>query len=158
MWVHPVAIQCNASLLHSKEVNNMCINPINELVFVPDNQNPWVIIRQFSISCWFLPMMRWGVCWRVQRYTKVQWTGLLLKEMIKWYRHNHQLQWQRPWIVLQNFWAFNAPLDIVFLLLSTQTNCISNCNAIHTGWFFFHWYPPKKIKYEKPRLGESTLT
>ena len=23
---------------------------------------------------------------------------------------------------------------------------------------FFHWYPPKKFKYGKPRLGESTLT
>ena len=23
---------------------------------------------------------------------------------------------------------------------------------------FFHWYPPKKLKYGKPRLDESTLT
>ena len=23
---------------------------------------------------------------------------------------------------------------------------------------FFHWCPPKKLKYGKPRLGESTLT
>ena len=23
---------------------------------------------------------------------------------------------------------------------------------------FCHWYPPKKLKYGKPRLGESTLT
>ena len=23
--------------------------------------------------------------------------------------------------------------------------------------FFFNWYPPKKLKYVKPRLGESTL-
>ena len=23
---------------------------------------------------------------------------------------------------------------------------------------FFHWYPPKKLKYGKPRLGESTST
>ena len=23
---------------------------------------------------------------------------------------------------------------------------------------FFHWYPPKKLKYGKSRLGESTLT
>ena len=23
---------------------------------------------------------------------------------------------------------------------------------------FFHWYPPKKLKYGKPRLGDSTLT
>ena len=25
-------------------------------------------------------------------------------------------------------------------------------------FFFLHWYPPKKLKYGKPRLGESTLT
>ena len=24
--------------------------------------------------------------------------------------------------------------------------------------FVFHWYPPKKLKYGKPRLGKSTLT
>ena len=24
--------------------------------------------------------------------------------------------------------------------------------------FFFNWYPPKKLKYGKPRLGESMLT
>ena len=29
--------------------------------------------------------------------------------------------------------------------------------AVDTGCFF-HWYPPKKLKYGKPRLGESTLT
>ena len=28
----------------------------------------------------------------------------------------------------------------------------------YTGCFFSHWYPPKKLKYGKPRLGESTLT
>ena len=27
----------------------------------------------------------------------------------------------------------------------------------YTGCFF-HWYPPKKLKYGKPRIGESTLT
>ena len=27
----------------------------------------------------------------------------------------------------------------------------------YTGCLF-HWYPPKKLKYGKPRLGESTLT
>ena len=28
----------------------------------------------------------------------------------------------------------------------------------NTGCFFFHGYPPKKLKYGTPRLGESTLT
>ena len=28
---------------------------------------------------------------------------------------------------------------------------------IDTGCFFLHWYPPKKLKYGKPRLGESML-
>ena len=35
-------------------------------------------------------------------------------------------------------------------LIWFQGNC-------HTGCFF-NWYPPKKLKYGKPRLGESTLT
>ena len=29
--------------------------------------------------------------------------------------------------------------------------------CLYTG-SFFHWYPPKKLKYGKPRLGEFTLT
>ena len=29
---------------------------------------------------------------------------------------------------------------------------------IYLQGVFFHWYPPKKLKYGKPRLGESTLT
>ena len=37
------------------------------------------------------------------------------------------------------------------------------CAAAANGKFsytgcFFNWYPPKKVKYGKPRLGESTLT
>ena len=36
-----------------------------------------------------------------------------------------------------------------------------NLSGVHkspnTGCFF-NWYPPKKLKYGKPRLGESTLT
>ena len=31
-------------------------------------------------------------------------------------------------------------------------------NLYNTGSFFLHWASPKKIKYGKPRLGESTLT
>ena len=30
--------------------------------------------------------------------------------------------------------------------------------SIIQGVFFLHWYPPKKLKYGKPRLGVSTLT
>ena len=33
----------------------------------------------------------------------------------------------------------------------------NNVNDYYTGCFF-NWYPPKKLKYVKPRLGESTLT
>ena len=28
----------------------------------------------------------------------------------------------------------------------------------HYTGCFFNWYPPKKLKYGKPRLGVSTLT
>ena len=30
--------------------------------------------------------------------------------------------------------------------------------TIITTGCFFSWYPPKKLKYGKPRVGESTLT
>ena len=30
-------------------------------------------------------------------------------------------------------------------------------SLVDTGCFF-NWYPPKKLKYGKPRLGESTAT
>ena len=40
-------------------------------------------------------------------------------------------------------------------------NCICSssgrCTYIYRA-FFLHWYPTKKLKYGKPRLGESTLT
>ena len=35
--------------------------------------------------------------------------------------------------------------------------CVGVCGGATTGCFF-NWYPPKKLKYVKPRLGESTLT
>ena len=34
----------------------------------------------------------------------------------------------------------------------------SSFDSLYIQGFFFHWYPPKKLKYGKPRLGESTLT
>ena len=34
-------------------------------------------------------------------------------------------------------------------------DCLQDCTI--TGCFF-NWYPPKQLKYVKPRLGESTLT
>ena len=52
---------------------------------------------------------------------------------------------------MDKFWSY--PTKMQFLLGPCQTQmCI-----YHTGCFF-HWYPPKKLKYGKPRLGESTLT
>ena len=43
----------------------------------------------------------------------------------------------------------------------SETHCtilISVTGVIVQGVFFLHWYPPKELKYGKPRLGESTLT
>ena len=40
-----------------------------------------------------------------------------------------------------------------------QQSSSASCIALEcTGCFCFHWYPPKKLKYGKPTLGESTLT
>ena len=46
---------------------------------------------------------------------------------------------------------------------STKNWCLDaqyqgNIHVIITYRVFFHWYPPKKLKYGKPRLGESMLT
>ena len=44
-------------------------------------------------------------------------------------------------------------IDTLFVCLFVLSgHCI-----IHTGCFF-NWYPSKKLKYGKPRLGESTAT
>ena len=45
---------------------------------------------------------------------------------------------------------------IDFIKITLNINLI-NWNLIIQG-VFFNWYPPKKLKYGKPRLGESTLT
>ena len=44
-------------------------------------------------------------------------------------------------------------------ILPTSASCELLCTLylIH-GVFFLHWAFPKKLKYGKPRLGESTLT
>ena len=52
-----------------------------------------------------------------------------------------------PWVML-------IDSDWWWLQLMQQFNATS----IIQGVFFLHWYPPKKLKYGKPRLGESTLT
>ena len=47
------------------------------------------------------------------------------------------------------------------LMINTLTK-LGRCNSYIIEWLntgcFFNWYPPKKLKYVKPRLGESTLT
>ena len=40
---------------------------------------------------------------------------------------------------------------------SIRTKRNNDHRMLHTGCFF-NWYPPKKLKYGKPRLGESTAT
>ena len=53
---------------------------------------------------------------------------------------------------LLNFLAFD--LLIIFLLFFQKST--KSMMAIVQG--VIYWYPPKKLKYGKPRLGESTLT
>ena len=63
----------------------------------------------------------------------------------------------------------NSSANSVFLIfcafsgnLSGENSKLSADSTESTFWMyrviFFHWYPPKKLKYGKPRLGESTLT
>ena len=36
--------------------------------------------------------------------------------------------------------------------------CINVLEYQYIQGVFFNWYPPKKLKYGKPRLGESTAS
>ena len=50
------------------------------------------------------------------------------------------------------FWALYIHHNIQYV----YSDCI--VYTLYTGCFFLRWYPPKKLKYGKPRLGESTAT
>ena len=43
-------------------------------------------------------------------------------------------------------------------VLRIRSAHIHKTSIVQLQGVFFHWYPPKKLKYGKPRLGESTLT
>ena len=49
-------------------------------------------------------------------------------------------------------------LSSPFLLLIFSPVLGFICSVIFLQGDFFHWYPAKKLKYGKPRSGESTLT
>ena len=60
--------------------------------------------------------------------------------------------------------GFSATAPVEFWPISrcqtanhTQNKLTSSLDVITTGWFF-SLVPPKKLKYGKPKLGESTLT
>ena len=39
-----------------------------------------------------------------------------------------------------------------------ETKDLISLQPLDIQGVFFNWYPPKKLKYGKPRLGESTAT
>ena len=74
--------------------------------------------------------------------------GMKGKYFVKHFRHfNH--------IFIQIF-VFHLYLSVEKSPSCCQ-QCVCSYLCICTGCFF-HWYPAKKLKYGKPRLGESTLT
>ena len=46
--------------------------------------------------------------------------------------------------------CINCPVSFAMYILYIYTPVYTGC--------FFNWYAPKKLKYGKPRLGESTAT
>ena len=52
-----------------------------------------------------------------------------------------------PW-----WWWCNLFMSVYFSVYN------HHWKSIHIQGVFSHWYPPKKLNYGKPRLGESTLT
>ena len=49
--------------------------------------------------------------------------------------------------------GIGTPREYIFSHIITYCICLYIIQGI-----FCHWYPTKKLKYRKPRLGESTLT
>ena len=52
-------------------------------------------------------------------------------------------------------WSFSCTKKVTRYVTQWRTEKVQ---AKTYRVFFFNWYPPKKLKYGKPRLGESTLT
>ena len=64
--------------------------------------------------------------------------------------------------ILEGSAANYTPESVFFWAGSKEQTNIYVCGIWHRfaviQGVFFHWYPPKELKYGKPRLGESTLT
>ena len=50
------------------------------------------------------------------------------------------------------------PLKGPFLLDNIKMHFVALISLDVVQGVFLNWYPPKKLKYGKPRIGESTLT
>ena len=68
--------------------------------------------------------------------------------------HNNHLHHDMPGIhpLLQEKVYLKQPVSGIFFVAAESDPYVD------TGCFFSHWYSPKNLKYEKPRLGESMLT
>ena len=73
-------------------------------------------------------------------------------------KHVPRIVWGRaPWYCHQGYCYCYCPRLYKRAPLYCHHWCHHNITNISYR-VFFHWYPPKKFKYGKPRLGESTLT
>ena len=72
-----------------------------------------------------------------------------------WHCQDFESAWYctSPFIL---YWSPNCNNSNFSIMTETSKTNLT-CHSQNTGCFF-HWYPPKKLKYGKPRLGESTLT
>ena len=48
--------------------------------------------------------------------------------------------------------------NLIHTLSVNEEKKLSLVMAVYVQGVFFNWYPPKKLKYGKPRLDVSTLT
>ena len=47
---------------------------------------------------------------------------------------------------------------MLMMIVMMRASSAGRLDFCHVQGVFLHWASPKKLMYEKPRLGESTLT
>ena len=56
-------------------------------------------------------------------------------------------------VKINNSLILNNDENASKIIIKSSSSSIDDIQGV-----FFNWYPPKKLKYGKPRLGESTAT
>ena len=130
------------SSLPPKQTKALCIHQLQVL----SKMHYWLSYQPFH------KLMYWDTNTFTKQYFKCH---VLINSKLDF----HVKSQVSSWLFEGNLQPNTALLSAVYLIIHAYYDhyyhyALHN----HTGCFFSHWYPPKKLKYGKPRLGESTLT